>query len=184
MRRTFIFSVITISILLSGCLGEAENSNADKKIEGFHAYATDEFKLQIPDEWEVLTPVNFKSDTPKNTLVAFRNNIRNEKFTSNVAIIKNELTADISTLDYAKNLLQKVKNEIFEFKEVQVSDHADGLFIYFEGKEVPTGDLKRFVQVAGVKGKTAYIAIGAFLTSDSEDTAKKIEEMIKSFEVK
>lgn len=182
-RVSFIF--IGISLLLTGCFGSSTDTKAtEKTLEGFHSYATEEIKLQIPDDWEVLTP--------ENTLVAFRSNIRNPMYTVNVVIIKNELAAEIGTLDYAKILYEKVKGELTGFHEIlaeEIKTHVKGsetdtLFTVFEGRESPDADLKHFMQVSAVSGKKAYIATGSMLAADGEGVSKMIETMVRSFEVK
>lgn len=179
------FAIIGISLLLTGCFGSSTDTKAtEKTLEGFHSYSTEEIKLQIPNDWEVLTP--------KNTLVAFRSNIRNPMYTANVAIIRNELPAEASTLDYAKILYEKVKSELTEFHEIlaeQIKTHVKGsetdtLFTVFEGRESPDADLKRFMQVSAVSGKKAYIATGSMLASEDEGVSKMLETMVRSFEVK
>lgn len=194
MKKILIL-VIGISFFLTGCLGTSDSSNNDgPKTSGFHSYSTEDFKIQIPDEWDVLTPLNFTAGTPPNTLVAFRSNIRNPRFTPNVVIIRNELSAEISTSDYAKTLHQKISNELSAFQEISVEKTnitvggkpAETLFIYIEGRESPDSDLKRFMAIAGVKNQTAFIAMGSFLTNiaETESVANKMAETIRSFEIK
>lgn len=181
MKKKFIIVIIGISILLTGCFGGSDDSKKEeKKIEGFHKYSTEEFSLQVPDEWETLTPLNFPSDIPKNTLVAFRNNLRNPKFTANVVIVKNELSQEISITDYSKAQHQKLKEQLYNVNELKLEENK----IIVEGKETEDSELKRFIQVSAIKGKNAYIAIGAFLASEDEGLAKKIETMVESFEAK
>lgn len=185
--------VLTAALLLSGCFGSSDDkAPSEKKIEGFHVYSTEEFSIQVPDEWETLTLVNFKSDTPKNTLIAFRSNIRNPKFTANVAIVKNELSQEILGLDYAKVLRQKTADSLADFHEILTEQtklmisgkETDSILFASNGREATDQNLKRFIQISGVKGKTAYIAVGSLLVEEGEDTAKKIETMLRNFEVK
>lgn len=182
MKKIFIAYILILIPLLSGCFDSDNKANvADKTAEGFHIYSTNEISLLIPDEWEVLMPVKFKSDVPKNTLIAFRNNVQNEKFTANVIVMKNELSKEgVLTENYAKTLQQKMKEELSGVNEIQVED----IFYYIEGREQPESELKKFMQLSAVKGKNAYISLGAFLATDTEDTAKRIETMVRSFSVK
>lgn len=179
--------------MLSGCFGGSTKKDVvTKKIEGFHSYATEEFAIQIPDEWETLDRVDFKSDTPKNTIVSFRSNLRDPKFTPNIVIIKNELTEDVKSSDYAKALEQKLANSLTSYQQILVQEdktvvggqEQDTMFAHLEGRDSPTADLKRFFQKAGVKGKTAYVVMGACLSSAGDGAFKKIESAVRSFEVK
>jgi hypothetical protein len=191
--KKLLVSISTISILLSGCLGSSDPQvPSEKKIEGFHAYTTEEFSMQVADEWETLLPVNFPSNTPKSTIIGFRSNLKNPKFTANATLIKNELSQEISTLDYTKALREKTQQDLFDFREILTEQtkviiggtEIDTIFFMADGRESTDQNLKRFMQIAGVKGKTAYVATGSFLTEESEATGKKLETMLRNFEIK
>jgi len=188
MKR-FLLSILCL-LVLSGC------SDGGDVVEvtpvNTHYYATKDFRILIPDEWEIIEPNRFTSQTPVNTLIAFRNNVRNENFTANVVIITNALQQTISTTDYSRLLLQKLKTELIGYTELQVENIPitigagleNTLFSFIEGREGSNSDVKRFMQSSGVKEKNAYIAIGSFLSDDLEATAQTIEKMIRSFEIK
>lgn len=186
--KKFAILAVVMSIVLSGCFGSSTSTDnaaqTPEKITGFHLFANDEFSLQVPDDWETLTPVNFTSDVPKNTLAAFRNNIKSPKFTASIAVIKNELNADIKPLDYVKALQRKMRTDLIDSKDVTLEESGGSLFIYVEGKESPDADRKGFIATAHVKGKTAYVVTGAFLSADSDALAEKIMTGVKSFSVK
>lgn len=196
MKKIY-FSLI-IPFLLAGCFGGSEDlTPSDKKTEGFHSYSTGEFSMQIPDEWEVVTAEKFQSNVPQNTLIAFRNNVKDEKFTANVVVIKNDLPQEqtLSSLDYAKSLHQKMSQDLSSYVEIAVEQmkiFVDGkenetVFLYALGREQPESEIKKFIQISAVKGKTAYIALGSMLSTENEmNTAltEKIVTMIRSFEVK
>lgn len=196
MNKKAVLSVILLSTLLTGCLDSNPSSSDEQKIPtGFHEYNGEGFSLQIPDEWEVVSSTSFSSAVPKNTIVAFRSNLRSARFTPNVAILKNELSQEITAADYASALKQKIINELANFREIQIEKtnikiagkDEETLFIYVEGREGTDKDLKRFVETAGVKGRTAFIAAGALLADDSaagKGAADKIQRIIRSFEIK
>lgn len=190
-KKILIFALVS-SFILTGCFGEGSAPTDQNSIAGFHSYASDEFRLDVADDWETLTPTVFKSDTPANTVIAFKNNIRNPRFTANVAIAKNTLSQSVPTIDYAKALYLKTGDELTSFKEILTEEakifvsgkETQTIFRIVEGRESPEKDTKRFFQITGVKGKNAFIAIGSMLATDDETTAKKLETMVRSFEVK
>lgn len=191
-KKVILFSV-GAAVLLAGCFGgSSDKKEVVKKIEGFHSYETEEFRMQVPDAWETLTPLNFKSNISKNTLAAFRNNLRDPSFTANIVVLKNELASEISSTDYAKALNEKLKNNLSSYKEILIEKfnvnvegkESESLFTHVEGRERPEADLKRFIQVSAVKEKNAFNALGAYLAKGDEGLAKKIETSIRSFEVK
>lgn len=185
MKKSQLVISITVVALLSGCLGGDSEPKARADImEGFHIYETEGFLIQAPDQWEVLTEVNFESTTPKNTLVAFRNNIRNALYTANVVVVRNELPEAVEGLDYAKALVQKTARSLTSFREISNEQMKDTIFFRSEGRESPDQDLKQFMQLSAVKAKTAYVVLGSGLATEDIDTLKKIEDTVKSFEVK
>lgn len=193
MKKLFLTITVVASVLLTGCFGSSESkAPSEKKIEGFHVYSVDEFSIQVADEWETLSGVNLPSNAPKNTLIAFRSNIKNPRFTANAALIKNDLAQEISTLEYAKMLRQKTIDGLFDFHEilteqtkiVVAGQETDTILFVAEGRDATDQDLKRFMQISTVKGKTAYVAVGSFLSEEGEGMAKKLETMMRNFEIK
>lgn len=187
-----IFIVALVSLLLTSCFSSDDAPVAGDAPDGYHAYATQEFKLHIPDAWEILTPTHFTSAVPKNTLVAFRNNIKGASFTANVVVVKNLLPEEISSRDYAQAVARKFAGELTNFKELEVKEDSINvggtpkatLFIFAEGRETPTADLKHYVMGSGVKEKNAFVVLGAFLANEPEETVEKMNTMVKSFEIK
>ncbi len=186
MRKMAIISVALSSLLLSGCLGIASitgSTSGIKAIDGYTVHDGGSFKILVPIGWEV-------SAAP-NVLVAFRDNVRNPSFTANVVVVKNTLPGEATTLDYAKVLYEKIKNSLSSFKEgaqdatqLRVDGVAtDTIFTDVQGREGPDRDLKRFMHLSGVSGTTAYVVAGSMLVGEGEATAKKMETMIRSFEV-
>ena len=181
----------SLLLILAGCFG-GNSGTAETSPEGFHYYATEDFRMLIPDEWDILTPAHFSSSVPANTLVAFRSNIKGEKFTANVVAVRNNLPEEISSRDYAQAVFRKFSTEIVGFKEIEIKEDSirvagqdrASLFIFAEGRETPTGDVKRFIQRSGVNGKQAFIVLGAFLANESEEVTEKIRKMVESFEIK
>lgn len=193
MKKSLALIFIGATVLLGGCLGGGDKEkDSVKKIEGFHTYETEEFRIQAPDDWETLTPLNFASNISKNTIAAFRSNLRNLSFTPNIIILKNELSSEISSADYSKALADKLKNSLSAYREILVEKfnimvsgkETESIFLHAEGRERPDADLKRFMQISGVKEKAAYNVLGAYLATGDEGLAKKIETVVRSFEVK
>lgn len=192
MKKPLAIATLLLSISISGCFGSGDSDIDKAPSEKFHIYSTGEISLNIPNEWEVLTSNNFTSSVPPNTVLAFRNNVKNPKFTANVAIIKNPIPLPAATTDYAKLLYEKTSRELKSFSLLQQENiqitidgkPTDTLFSYFEGRETAQADLKKFMQISAVKDKTAYVALGAFLADDNSGTANVIATMVRSFAVK
>lgn len=192
MKKILFAAALFSSIFLGGCFGGDDAETAEKKIPGFTPYAAEQFKTQIPEGWETIEPAKFTQNIPVNTLAAFKNNIRHPRFTANVIILKNELTSEISSLDYAKLLERKMANELTAYRilssdvfKIKVAgQETDTIFLNAEGRESPAADIKRFMQVSAVKGTSAFVALGAYDISENEETVKKLNTMLREFEVK
>lgn len=193
MKKITLFCLISlVSLSLTGCLGSSSKPAGAKALDGYTLYDGADFTMQVPKDWEIISDAKFRSDMPKGTVVAFRNNVRDVRFTANIAVIKNNLTEAISSLDYSKALQKKVSNDLGAYKEYSADKtkiniagkEEDSLYLYFEGRENADSDVKRFMQFSGVKGKTAYIVTGAFLWSEGVGMEKKLDTAIKSFLVK
>lgn len=191
MRIKLPILIIVSQVLLTGCFSSNSNTGP-KKIEGFHLYESAELSIQVPNDWELFTPVNFKSDMPKNTVIAFRNNLRNVKFTANVVIVKNSLTDKISSADYAKALHEKVQNSLSSYKELAAEKRnlliggqdTESLFTDATGRSAEDADIRRYMQIAAVKDKNAYVVTGAMSPTEDQSIVDKITTAIGSFEVK
>lgn len=192
MMKKIFAGLLSFTILLSSCFHGGGKKNVDKKNLGFHEYGTQEFSIQIPDDWEMLTPLQFSGSMPKNTLVAFRSKMRNPQFTANIVMLQNDLSGEISSLDYAKALLKKMKDELSSIREILVEEkklkisgkEETTIFVFIEGRDTPEAEKKRFIQISGVKGKKAFVVLGSFLHQEKEGIAKKIETTVRSFEIK
>lgn len=186
MKKILFAAALFSTIFLGGCFGGDETETAEKKIPGFAPYAAEGFKTQIPEDWEVVSPAKFTQNIPANTLIAFKNNIRNPRFTANVIILKNALTAEILSLDYAKLLERKMANELTAYRilssdvqKINVGDQeTDTILLHAEGRESPEADVKRFIQVSAVKGASAFVALGAYDIGENEETVKKITTIL------
>jgi len=190
MKIKLLILIAVSQLLLIGCGNNA--NTGPKKIEGFHLYESAEFSIQAPNDWDVLTPVNFKSDMPKNAVLAFRNNLKNAKFTANVVIVKNSLTEKILSADYAKALHERVKNSLSSYKELAAekrnlligAQDTESLFTDAKGRTSEDSDIRRYMQISAVKEKTAYVVTGAMSAAEDQAIVDKITTAIGSFEVK
>jgi hypothetical protein len=181
-------------LVLSGCSsgGSTTQKTTDDDKTRIIDSASYDFNVRIPREWDVIEAKEFTSDVPPQTVIVFRNNVKNEDFTANVNIIRNTLQNSKETLDYAKQVLNRQKNGLYNYKEsgrdlVQVSitgKKSDTYLTHFEAKKDPSSDLTRFVQTYAVKGTEAYIVTGSMSPKENENNIKTVEDIVKSFTIK
>lgn len=185
-------SVLLISAtLLTGCFG-SDNTNDNTSTIGKALYQTEAFTISIPQDWEVLDQSNLTSNISGNTVVAFRNNIKNEIFTANLAISINPAPSDFTSIDIAKQGKANAKTSLISFQEFAEEEHVvtssnnniPTLITNFRGKEEATAPLINFEQLHIINNGTQYTLTGASYVEDDESVVKLIDEMIKSFSLK
>lgn len=190
MKKTLII-LATITLFLASCGSDIPDPNQDKAGKGYIAFESSDITLQYPEEWDAIAQKDFTSEIPEGTLAAFRSPKKDTQFVPNIGILKNDLPREISSLDYAKGLIQKHASNLLNYKEISrreidisVGDKSfPSLFVVFEGKEKEEAEIKEFVQISAVKKKTAFIATGAYLKTDAESMREAVENAIKSFKV-
>lgn len=193
MKKSLVLFLICLPFLFfTGCFEAPETDNETPSPEDafYQTYQTNEFSIQIPDSFETVT--SFTSAYPQNTVVAFRNNLKEKEFIANVNIVKNTLEEEISALDYGQELLEAHRNTLLNFKKIsqeKVSvpvegEEKDTYLNTFQGKNLPESDLLTFKQIYAVKGKTAFIVTATYGPDEDELTIEKCEKILRSFKVK
>lgn len=188
-----IFSILVIcAVLLSACGGKDENQNETPALSGSKIFETAEFEIKYPADWEIIEEKDFTSAVPEGTLAAFRDPVKDPIFTANINVLKNELPKETPSIDYAKGLMQNHEAYLQNFKELfrenidvkTGSKSFPSLFVAFEAKEKEDAEMKQFLQISVVKGKTAYLATAAYLKKDEKRLRDALTESLKSFAVK
>lgn len=177
--------IITTSILF-GCGSDTSTTSVQT------TYSGSGFTISSPEGWTILEPKNFTSNIPKDTVVAFMSNIKNEVFTANINIIQVVLDKEVDSRDYAKSNVMTAQKALISFKEIGKEDIVvpygkDGIQTYlstFEGKKNVQDPIVRFKQLYVSFNKTGYIITGAYLPSENESIVKTIDEMLHSFSLK
>ena len=187
--------IVVLPLILAGCFGGGDDNGEDRDTEPkakIRVFETGEFSVDVPFDWEVITPKDFTSEVPPNTTVAFRNNVKNANFTANLTVVHNTLPSSVSSVDHAKGLLQRHVLSLVNFSEISRTDvevPAGGtaypsLLVVFQGKESEDSMPKEFLQMSVVKGKEAYIITGAYLIDENQTVKDSLVEAIKSLKVK
>jgi len=191
-KKLLTFSIITLTALsLAGC----GNSNAPKVAPGdsqSRIIDNPEFTMTIPKEWDVIESKDFTSDVPPETALVVRNNVKNEDFTANVNIIRRNLQNTQVTLDYAKEVINRQKSGLINYKESKRDSdkltigttQTDDYLVSFEGKKDASSDLIEFYQTYAVKGNFAYIITGSYSPKETGDNINAVQAIVKSFAVK
>lgn len=175
---------------LTGCFNfGGDETDQGTPSEGYTTYKTEQFNIDVPSAWEVISEDEFTSDVPDVTVVVFRNNVKNETFTANVNIVSKQLQEPVSSLEYAKMVVNRQSNGLVDYNEqakdtVKINrggEEVDTLFTRFEARKTASDNLVRYVQTYGVTGDTAFIVTGAVSTQESESVLQTVEKIVKSF---
>lgn len=188
-KISIYFLTLTLLLSIGGCFNFGEEENPSTLEEGYTTYKTDDFSISVPEKWEVINQDEFTSDVPAITLVAFRNNVKNETFTANVNIISKKLQQPVSSLDYAKMVINRESSGMVGFNSISKESHiitingkeTETLLNRYEGKKTADDQMIRYIKTYGVKGDVGYIVTGAFSPGESESVLQTVEKIVKSF---
>jgi hypothetical protein len=197
-KNSSIFPVISTLLLsmvmLGGCINlGGESSGATKTAdERSKLYDTTAYSITIPKDWEVIEKDDLTSDVPPETVIVFRNNVKNETYTANVNIVLNKLQEPLTTLEYAKRVANRQSSGLINFKESK-KDHikitigdsqTETFYTLFEAKKTQDAKNIRYLQTYAVKGEDAYIVTGSVSPQENENMVQTVEEIVKSFKLK
>ncbi|MDD3861486.1 MAG: hypothetical protein PHP74_01175 [Candidatus Gracilibacteria bacterium] len=188
MKKLFLLLITTI--LLTGCFGN-ENGNSEiiTSNPNYTVYKDADFSISYPKDWEIINKNTFTSNVPAETIIAFRNNLKNEVFTANTNISKIQIPKETTSEDLGKSTLLKSKESLISFKElskdpiiIKLGETEIQTFISgFEGKKSTSDPIIKFKQLyVSMKG-FGYVITGAYLPYEDESVVKMIDEMLHSF---
>lgn len=194
MNKLRLFPLIILSLFsLSGCFNffEEETSQTDTSLIT-STYQTTDFTITIPNDWEVIDQNDFTADVPPETLVVFRNNVKNETFTANVNIVQRGLQENVSAAEYANLVNNRQKSGLIDYNETRKENitlpfgdqQVDSYFIAFEARKSTSDSLTRYVQTYAVRNSSAFIITGAFSPQENDVTSQTIENIVRSFQLK
>jgi hypothetical protein len=192
MKKISILIFISVLLLFSGCFGGDDNSQQKGQLENFNTYKSATFSISKPQQWRVIEQKDFSKDVPEETLVIFRDNVLNDKFTTNANVTKEILKSQMSSYDFAKYQINKNKNTLLNYKEISRDDEFNILIggqlqktilIMFEGKRDEAEPTIRFLQTYAVNGNEAYTVSCAYLKDADETTIENAKNIIKSFKL-
>ncbi len=192
MNKKLTLTILTLTTLLFTACGSTNNNIESNNTEDTSVFETQEFKISRPTIWTTITQKEMTSEVPKGTIVVFRNNIKNETFTANVNVLKREIQTPISSLDFAKQVINRESQGLVNYKEqkkeqikIKSGDTEDTTLInYFEAKESTNKPTINYIQTYAVKDHSGFIITGAFSKKEEKNTMQIIENIVKSFKVK
>ncbi len=192
MKKFLQIALISVfTLTLSGCFGSSDEVTPDTSTETT-TYQNSILSIVIPKDWEIIEEKDFSSRVQGNTVIAFRNNIKNDVFTANINVVTNESLSNKSSAEHAKEIINSEKTTLFDYKELireTISPNNAGNidkteFIVFEARNTADQDLLRYVQTFLVKDEKVYIVTGSYRATEDEKTVQLVQQAVKNFELK
>lgn len=192
-RRPITFTLLTIfsAFALSGCFNFFEEEPTDDGLQpgNSSSYETDQFSISIPSDWEVIESNDFTSEVPPETVVVFRNNVKNETFTANVNIVERGLQEPVSATEYANLVNNRQKSGLVDYRELSKEtiniplgdSQIETYLTVFEARKATNENMIRYYQTYGVRENAAFIVTGAVSTQETETTSQTVENIVRSF---
>ncbi|MFH0838069.1 MAG: hypothetical protein V1880_02285, partial [Patescibacteria group bacterium] len=109
-------------------------------------------------------------------------------FFINVNVVKEDLTAEVSSVDYARANINLAAQNLTDYEKVQEAqvdlNGIPAMVHIFQARLNPTENLIRFIQLYVAKGKDAYIVTGGMLPSTPKELRDLVGSSVTSFRLK
>ncbi len=189
LKRSLIIGLLALT--MTGCLGGGGSDEQQSVVPNSKIFSVDEFDIEYPRDWRVLTSKDFPNDVPKETKLVFQQNVKGE-FIVNVNLGRVSVPEGTVTMDYAKRLIQEQRNGLVNYQEIGREEiqlpvgegTADTVLVTFTAKRSPEAVERKFVQTYLVKDGFAYVLTGAMRTNESETLVELVTSVLRSFKLK
>lgn len=177
------------SLLLAGCGGnDAPDVNYDLTVQRYDGGA---FSIDVPRDWQVIERNNMTWSIPTETVVAFRNNVKNPFFIASIVVSKFITDAPLANEDFATLMIQKHQDTVFDYTELgreTATLRAGGadfetVIFSFQGRDSFDGDLTVFREVYLATPDHAYVVTAAHGQSEDAGVVIQLEDALKSFQL-
>lgn len=194
MKKLIVPAILLF--ILSGCFGGGGATTpaeiAPAPDESSSLFQNGEFSVLFPKEWDEIDQNEFTSDVPPETVVVFRDNVKNERFTPNANVVRHTLSLPTDSIEYGKLVYNRQSTGLTDFKEISKIERdiligkqlEKSTLLVFDARIKPGEKLIRYIQTYATKGNLAFIVTGSLLPDETQNTVQKIENIIKSFALK
>ena len=188
MKKILLLLLPLLLAFTTGCVDTTTTDTANNPL--YYTYGATTYSLEVPNDWEVIS--QFTSDYPANTLIAFRNNLKDKDFIANINLIANNVDENMNNGDYAIGMLKQHAENLIDYRlieqqeiEITINGQTTPTYMnYFEGRNSADSDLLKFVQVYGVNNNIGYIVTATFLPEEDEFIIENCVHVVKSLELK
>lgn len=188
MQMKKILSVIFGSILLTACGATSIGGTDDNPT--FYTYETSSYQIDIPDTWEIIT--DFDSSYTDGIEIAFKNNLKDQKFIANVSIIHERDDKSLTNADISQEKLKNNSGTLINYNldsqteiDLKIGSNETATFLNrFSGKNKSDGYTFNFIQTYLTKGNDIWIVTATNLTDEDEFVVERMEKMLTTFALK
>lgn len=195
MKKITAIAITLTSLLgLTACFGGGtdESIPTDTTPPAYSKYDHSDFSVLYPKDWEILSTSDFTSNVPSSTVVAFRNNLKNDIFTANFNISQATIAAGTTSEDFALQTLNTEKYNLVGFTELSreaytLGDELTGeksFISTFQGRKTVTENLVEFKQLCIARNGYGIIITAAHLPGEEQSVVMMLDEMLRSFTLK
>lgn len=193
-RKNLLVIGLATILGLTGCFGGGDEEGSNQEIAGSkRIYETDNFALAVPLEWEVVEPEQFTSNVPSGTAVVFVNDVKSDRFTANLNVLRTNFTEEnINRGDFAISSVEQARSTLTSFsegniEEIEISfgeESIPGYISTFSGKRNATDPVIQWRQMTTIANGTGYTVSAAYISDENENVVKQLNEMLNSFALK
>jgi len=200
MKKTLLALLLSTNLFLTGCFGcttETTDDPTDTSSPTLVTYEKGGTRLEAPKDWDLFTEDNFPSNVPAGTMFVLRNNIKSDVFTATLSVSQDEIVKGTNSKDFAIKSLNAADYNLVAFKEIareeievtKVGAEEDEIaaktwLVTFQGRKTITEPVLEFKQLVVAQNGYGYIVTGSYLPSDDQSVVIKIDNMVKSFQLK
>lgn len=179
-----VLFLLSATAFLSACGG----GGGQQAAQGLKAYDGGEFTINIDPSWKIINQSDFYSEIPKETVVAFTTPEAYDGFYINVNIIKENLSQEVTALDYARANINLSARNLTDYEKIQEAKINLGgtptLVHIFQARLNPAEKLVRFAQLYVTKGQSGYIVTGGMLPDTPKEIRDQVGAVVTSFRLK
>ncbi len=177
--------IVLVSGLLTACGGDEDTSSDPSTLK---TYDGGLFTIDINPGWQVITESDFYAEIPDEAVVAFTKPEAYDGFFINVNIVQEQLTNEVSSIDYARANINLAAQNLTDYEKKQEANidlnGTPAMVHIFTARLNPTENLIRFIQLYATQGNTGYIVTGGMPAETPENLRDEVGNVVTSFLLK
>lgn len=182
-KKFFTFFIL---LFLSSCFFWWDNAVSNDSVES--VFENNNFSMIIPSSWEILENINETLPTPANWEIVFdaKSTKQNDDFYRNILVLKQELSSQISSLDFTIWNHVSASDEYFYIKLLSeknvIIDSKKTKIYQFDARYSDSTPIVKFLQTWIVCDNQAFLITIAI--ENTNPNAQRYEWLLWSFKCK